>query len=527
VAGWWPYLGVLLGTLLVRWPTLNNNIFSIDEPQYFAQAARLRTFDAFVYAFNYRIEVKSQIGLLPYMLAAAIDPANAVFWNHLLGLGMVLISAILMVAISRRFTGSGGPGMVAALLWLPYTVVGPGYALAQHTTLEYYPAPKLEYFQTPFILGAVYLFALALTAYRDAPRRAGGLMVGAGLAWAMTVLIKPSSLLLGPVWVLLLAALLLAREGRRGWLRPTLGLAVPFTLAALALVALVFLPYAWNPAALAELRFNLTETAGSYNDAGAASPITRLLALLITGMPPALLLLFLLGPLLARRFLRSRDPVAPIIPLLAVVGPLLLVASLAGCVCPHYYPPIIAAMNLTVALYLAPVFAMLRQTGRFRAAWATGILLAIISLAPQVPALLNFPATAMADLYRADDARRFDVDGLLTYIATHTTPDKSLWIYYNTSEIYLWAQRPPATRDPHADWLSFVWAEPWFTRTQAELAAEQPALIIGIDEPRLARLSAHPFDQIPQVSSWIQAHYQCSTTIVRGATICTAQGSPP
>jgi hypothetical protein len=60
-------------------------------------------------------------------------------------------------------------------------VVGPGYALAQHTTLEYYPAPKLEYFQTPFILGAVYLFALALSTYRDAPRRAGGLMVGAGV----------------------------------------------------------------------------------------------------------------------------------------------------------------------------------------------------------------------------------------------------------------------------------------------------------------------------------------------------------
>jgi hypothetical protein len=144
-----------------------------------------------------------------------------------------------------------------------------------------------------------------------------------------------------------------------------------------------------------------------------------------------------------------------------------------------------------------------------------------------VPALIQFPAQAGTDLYRADDARRFDVDGLLSYIAGHTTPDKSLWIYYNTSEIYLWAQRPPATRDPHADWLSFVWAQPWFARTTAELAAEQPALIIGIDEPRLPRPSAHPFDQIPQVSSWIETHYQCSTTIVRGATICTAKGSTP
>ena len=516
----WAYLLVTLAAILLRLPTLTNNILSIDEAQYFAQAARLRSLEAFVYAFYYRIEVKSQIGLLPYM-AAALDPLNAVFWDHLFGLGMVLVSCWLMIAISRRFVGNAWPGALAALLWLPYTLVGPGYAFAGHTVMEYYPAPKLEYFQLPFLLAAIYAVARALALSPSRMRPAAGWMIGAGLAWAMTVLIKPSSLLLGPAYVALLPLLIGQRDGRRATTRELVGLAGSFIGAAGGLIALVLGPYLWYPAALAELRFNLITTAGSYSEAGDANPVIRFLALLLSGMPPALLVLFLLGPFVAQRYLHAGSNRTSVIPLLVVTGPLLLLTSVAGCVCPHYYTPIIAMINLAVAVALAPVFQQLMAQPQRHRAWAAGLLLAGGSLAPQLPALWAFPGSALTDSYRADDLRRFDLTGLLTYIDTHSQAQQPIWVYYNTSEVYLWAQRPPATRDPQADWMTFTQTEPWFSRTTAELVADRPGLIIGIQQPLLARSAAQPLDRIPQVGAWIANHYQCNAQLIRGVTICT------
>ncbi len=519
-----PYLVVAGAAILLRLPTLNNNILSIDEAQYFAQAARLRSLEAFVYAFYYRTEVKSQVGLIPYMAAAALDPANAVFWDHLFGLLLVLLSGGLMVAISRHFLGNSWPGAVAALVWLPYTLVGPGYAFSGRTVLEAYPAPKLEYFQTPFLLVAVYAFAQAVIRSRTAPSKAAWWMVTAGLAWAISVLIKPSSLLLGPLYLALLP-LLLRRAHQRTTVAEVVRLALPFVGAAAA-GAVVFGPYLWYPAALGELQFNLLGTAGSYTNSTDAGLIIRLLALLLTGMPPALLVLFLLGPFLARRYLRTGEADSPVLPLLAGTGPLLLLVSLAGCVCPHYYSPIVALLLLTIAMYLAPVFQMLWLQGKRQVVWRGGILLLGTLIGPQIPALLAFPQAATTDSYRADDSLRFDLSGLLTYIDTHTQPQQSIWVYYNTSEIYLWAARPPATRDPQADWMSYFWTEPWFSRTAAELATDQPALIIAIQQPRFPRLQASTLEQIPQVSGWIAAHYRCDNTRVRGVTICAPNAAP-
>jgi len=520
-AGWWPYGVGSLATVVLRWPTLTNNIFSIDEPDYFAQTRRLATPFAWIYSFYFRTEIKAQVGLIPYWLAAQFGAANAVLVRHWIGLLAVLLAVWLMIAISRRFLGNPWPGVLTSLLWLPYTLVGPGYAFLGHTVLEQYPAPKLEYTQTPALLLGVYALLLALQRSR-AGQSAAWPMAGAGLAWALSMLIKPSSIALGPFYLLLVPVALPRTGSRHVWVRRAWGVVGPFLLTSGLLIGAVFVPYLWNPAALDELVFNFTNTAVAYSASGAADLLTRLLALLLTGMPPMLAGVALLAPALVGRYLgRTVSPLVPMgTTLLLGSAGLLILVALAGCVCPHYFPPIIALLYLAVAFCLTPVFQVLWTRGRTRAAWVGGALLIAAALAPQVPALLAFPAQALVDSYRADDIRRFDLDGLLAYVDTHSRPTDPIWVYYDTSEIYLWSERLPATRDPQSNWLTTAWRDPWFARTVTDLAADRPALIIGIDQPRLPRRAAQGLDAIPQVSAWIDAHYHCDRTLVRGTTIC-------
>ncbi len=102
---WSVYLLGALAVLLGRMPTLSNRMLWIDEPTYFTQAALLRSFQTFIYAFNYRVETKTQIGLIPFILADAIDHQNAFLLLHLFGLIAVLLSCWLLIAIADRFLG--------------------------------------------------------------------------------------------------------------------------------------------------------------------------------------------------------------------------------------------------------------------------------------------------------------------------------------------------------------------------------------------------------------------------------------
>src|SRR5690242_8754635 len=79
----------------------------------------------------------------------------------------------------------------------------------------------------------------------------------------------------------------------------------------------------------------------------------------------------------------------------------------------------------------------------------------------------------------------------------------------NRTGLYMLAARRPATRDPVGVWLAALSNETWFQRTAAELAAEQPDLIIGIDQPLYPQPPAQPLLQIPHVGAWISAMYRC------------------
>jgi hypothetical protein len=515
---WAAYVLAALAVLLLRWPTLTNRILSIDEPTYFAQAALLRSFQEFIYAFNYRVETKTQIGLIPFLLANALDPRNAILLLHLFGMIAVLLSCWLLVALADRFLGRPWLGLAATLIWVPYLNIGPAYDPGGLDVLSEFPATLLEYFQTPFILLSLYGFLWATTTAGASARRAGWVLAGSGFAWAIAVLIKPSAALLALLYLLALIVYA-AREGTLAkQIRVLLARGGAFAVGAALPVFLVFLPYLFNPVALAELRFNLVVVNGSYTTG--SSLLVRALTLLI-GLPPLLLLAFLLIPVLQRRHAPGAPP--PALPLILWAGPILFLGILPGAGFLHYLIPVVPVMALAVVAYIGLLAQGWIRAGHAQRALVFCVLLAVVYWVPQLPRLARFPARMAADWYLNDDRARFDLDHLLAYIQTHTDPASTLWVYYNSPEVYLLAGRGPATRDPGGAYLSMYWTDPWFARTAAELAAAPPEMLIGIDHPRYFHPNALSLTEIPQVREIIARAYTCDSTLVRGAVICQRQ----
>jgi hypothetical protein len=525
----WPYLLLALVVGLVRWPTLSNQFFSIDEADYFAQAARLRSLSAFVYAFYYRTETKSQVGLLPYLLAAALDRPNAVLLLNIFGLLAVLISCWLLVAFARRFLGGALPGLAAALLWLPFLEIGRGYGDALDVMRENYIAPNLEYFQTPCILASLYGVAWGVRNLQGRAPHAGRPLFAAGIALALAALVKPSVLVLVPLYALYIGVAALRAAPMPAWrdaARPALGAAAGFLGGVILPPLLLFLPYLFNPPALAELKFNLIDVNTVYVG---DDPLLLRIAGLLLGMPPLLLLSFvgLTAQMLVARARRGPGSAPGALPLVVLTGLGVFVGSLPGHFYWHYLVPIIALLALSVTGYLAGLLRRRATGGRTRSAWAVTSALAILYFAVQIPAWAQFAEAVRTDRYLADDRLRFDLDGVLTYIETHTAPTSAIWVYYNTPELYLWSNRYPATRDPFAEYLAIFWAEPWFSRAAQDLAAEQPDLVVEIRDPRYARPLGGPLAAMPQVGALLAQAYHCDAIMLRGATLCTRIGASP
>ncbi|HMA33315.1 MAG TPA: hypothetical protein VKY74_02450, partial [Chloroflexia bacterium] len=516
-AAWWPYLVATVTMVLLRWPTLSNRMLTTDEPAYLLQADRLRSITAFVFAFAYRSETKTQIGLIPYLLADLVAPHNEILLVRSLVLLALIATGCLLVALAHRFLGSPLPGLAAAGIVALFGASGSGYFVLPTILGEFFLGAKLEYFQSPFLLVAIY--GLVASATRPASRPADWRLAGAGAAWALAVLIKPGAVLLGP---LCLASLpfLWPRQSTpwAPWATGLLRGGLAFGLGATLPVALVLGPYLFNPPALAELRFNLIDLNGAYG-AVRQEPLFVRGAAMLLGVPGMLLVLYLLVPLIARWAVRDRIPIAAgrLLGILLLAGPLVFLGYLPGQGLLHYLIPVIPLVALTATGYLYLALAALAARGRAAHARMLALVLAGLYLAIQVPVLVRYPAVAGTDYYLDADRRRFDLDGLVAYIDAHSRPSDAVWIYYDTPELNLLAGRHAASRDPQADWLTFIWAEPWFSRAAADLAAEQPPVIIGIDRPTLHFDSALPLRQVPQVGTLIGRDYRCDPQTYRGA----------
>ena len=521
-----PYLLVTSALLLLRGPTLHGRVLSIDEPSYIVQAARVDTLERFAYAFSYRVETKTQLGLIPYLLAAALDPQNAIVLVHLLGLIPTLLTGYLLVALARRFFGTPWPGVAAALIWGLYLLVGPAYPPDSPYGYNYLQTPRLEYYQTPAVLLSLYAFLWAGEQAPQQPGRARWALAGAGAAWALTVLIKPGSILLGPFYVLALLAIWQPGMAPRARLPGLLQAAGALVVGAAVPVGLLFAPYLANLPALAEVKYNLLDIGGGY---GKGLPVAFRLLTLLLGVPPLVLGAALLVPGLVgwRRWDQEARPMTRRLRIILLAAPAILSGYLTGRALPNYLIPAMAPLALALAGYLTLALRGLARDSGPRRAWAVGAGLAALYLGVNVPALGAAVQLAQVDTYFAQSRRHFDLDGLVAYINTHTRPDDSLWVYYNAPELYTLTGRRPTTRDPVGVWVAFIWQESLFQRIAADLAAEPPALIIGITDPPAPEPWAGPLIALPQVGAWITQHYRCDATLLRGATVCTRAGTTP
>jgi hypothetical protein len=519
-AAWWPYLVATVAAVLLRWPTLSNRMLTTDEPAYLLQAARLHSWETFAYAYLYRTETKTQIGLVPYLIAQLIDPGNAILIVRVFVLLALIISCWLLIAFARRFLGGPLTGLVAALLSAFYVATGSGYFTAPTILGEFWLGAKLEYFQLPFILACLYGVAWGSGVGGERPRHADWGLFGAGLAWAVAVLIKPGAILAGPVCVLSLLMLWPATVPPRQRLPAQARAVGAFVLGAALPVVLVFAPYVLRPSTLAELRFNLLDLNSSY----AVGPplIVRVPALLL-GIPRILAVLFLIAPVLVGRRLRGRPPTTAqrVLPMVLLAVLALFIGYLPGQALLHYLIPIVPLMALAVCSYMGLFLDDLRARGRQGLARSFTFALALAYLAFQAQALLAYPGVAARDYYLDEDRTHFDLDGIVAYIKTHTAPTDPVWVYYDAPEINMLSGRPPATADPQADWLTFLWADPWFDRTLAALRAEPPKLIIGVSHPHLYFARAVPITEVPKVRTLVASDYRCDAALLRGAIICT------
>ena len=505
----WCVAGWIAAAALARAPLLTNQFHSIDEASYFAQAGRLHTLDAFVYAYLYRTETKSQVAVLPYLLAQLLAPAQAALWGQIFALIAIVVSGALLIAAAGRWLGSPVIGLLAAGIWLPFLEVGPGYPLPGLDPTEAFPAPLLEYWQAPCVLAAGYLALRA--AESRGPGRAAPAWGLAGLAWALAVLIKPPALVLAP---LLLAApwALRVPASPRTYLRN----AVAFGVGALLPVAAVFGPYLPRPDTWAELRFNLVDVNAAYAE---VVPLPLRAAAMLLAFPPLLLLGWVAAPIVARR--AAAGGPGRLLAGIWWAGPVFFAGLLPGGGFAHYIIPLLPFVALATVGYGWWWLRGVAAAGHPRRAGALAAVLLGAYLLAQAPALLAMPAQLRADTFLADDRQRFDLAGLVGYIQAHSAPTDAIWVYYNTPELYTLAARRPATRMPNNEYLIAYWREPWFSRTAADLAAEQPALLIGITDPRFARAWVTPLPAIPVVQDVIARLYRCDAGAVRGAVVCT------
>jgi hypothetical protein len=507
---WLPYAAVTLAAVLLRGSTISNRIYSLDELSYLAQAARLHSVEAFVYAFAYRVDVKSQVSLIPFLLAQIVSPSDPIPVVRIAGVVAVALTGFLLVALARRVQLGAALGAGAALVWMLYLNTGGPLPLDPVEFMDFFVGVRLEYFQAPAILGSVYLLLAGLRA------PGGGLwsLAGAGLLCSVAILVKPSAGLLIPVG---LGALVFAGRDGRGtvdWIKAVVPRVAAFLIGVVSPLFLWVLPYFFNESALAELRFNLLDVNGSYIQ---GYPLHLRVLHLLLSLPLSVLVALAVGLMAGWR--RISRPLAVLLASgVAVFGGYLG----SGFLLPYY------GIAVAPLLALAGLGLLARTACQWRGSpvrrWGLALAPVLICLLAQLPTVAEFYTITSRDGYLAEERARFDLDAVVHLVRTTTKPGSAIWVYYNAPEIYTLTGRFPATRDPVGSWISGFSREPWFTRTAMDLAAEQPDLLIGIADPRYHQVAALPLTQIPEVADLIARDYRCDAERLRGVTICRRLG---
>ncbi len=497
---WLPWMVAVLlvaGVFALRWPGFGFRVWNVDEAIHAAVARTL--LDGGVL---YRDAIDQRTPLTYYAVAAlfAVAGENNVWAMHALAAALIAATAFGLFLLGRAWRGPVA-GLWAALLFavLSTALFYPGDAHALNT----------EWFVALFTTWAAGLF------WGGRPAAAGSLL---GLAFLSK---QPALLDLGAPLAALAYGGLLARErGSRLAARVAVvlaGFAVPVVVTAawfaLRGVLADGIFYAW--------RYNLQYYGPEVGAADRVLSALKPFTLLGTHYPLVLLALAGAAGFALFRVLQ-RQPAAPeqadnprLAFLLAWGATSLAGAASGGRGYDHYFIQFLPAACLLAALGLAGFTTWARAHRAQR--WLQ-------------PAALLFSAVVLVQLGRGVVAFRAQavqpVDSSLRaaeYIKAHTTAEDRIFVWGYHPDLYLFADRKPASRFVYASFLSGL--IPWTNTAPGqdtayaivpgaretllrELAAARPAFIVDCSAGPNRSWQKYPLETFPALRDFVAAHYR-------------------
>jgi hypothetical protein len=196
----------------------------------------------------------------------------------------------------------------------------------------------------------------------------------------------------------------------------------------------------------------------------------------------------------------------------------LLFASVSGRAYLHYFVVLLPPLAYLTAQFGAEVIGGSitgRQARLARRGAGTGLVLGLAA-AVVVASVLSTGVHLRDSSSTSTTSRREQIDETAAYVRTHSAPDAPLLVWGHASDVYLFAQRPPASRYVYSlALLTPNYADSAMVdRFIAELRSSAPPLIVdattGLAEgerlvPSLGRWNPawrYPIDQGPQVRWW-------------------------
>ncbi len=461
---------LLVAALLLRWPSLDRQIWNLDEGSTITMAQQVLAGQV-----PYLEAADNRTPLVPY--AKALILAVAGDWNtqavHVVVALLLGLVAILLWQTARLY-GQEPAGVFAAILftWLCVGFLPAIDAMTAHT----------GWFMILFSSLGFWLFSLSIH------RSSAWLALGAGVSFGLSSLSKQPGLLdFGVCIVILMLLTGFDREPRvhlgRVAAALIVGLAMPFT---------VTLAYFYHRGALADLIF-YTWTYNTKYYVPEVPLEARLLAiripfeLLLTRMP-VILVLGLVGVagLLGRVFgsLWHKTVRTALLPwlMLGWLAAGLLSTMLSGRDFSHYSIQVIPGICLTCGWVLARIrekslqWRHAGQTGRWRAGQ---IAVALTLLSVILPTLAWQRKLDTSDGYSAEVGR---------LVQAHTRPTDRIFVWGYIPEMHVYARRLPSTRYFYTNWVTGL--IPW---TNIDWLKDTTyAIIPGAPETLQRDLERHP-----------------------------------
>ncbi len=497
---WLPWLTILAlaaGIFALRWPTFGFKVWNVDEAIHAAVARTL--LDGGVL---YRDAVDQRTPLTYYAVAAlfGVTGANNVWALHALAAALIAATGAGLFLLGREWQRTGA-GLWAMLLFSVFAsaLFHPGDAFALNT----------EWFVALFTSWAAWAFQR-------------GARLGAGILFGLAFLSKQPALLdLGaPVAVLLHAAWRNGAGARRtlarlapvgaGFLAPLAAAAVYFALRG-ALADGIFYSWTYN------LRYYGPEITATERVASAFRPF----ALLGAHYPLVLAVAAGSAGCALFRVLQRKPDVTeeagnPALLYLLVWSVTSLAAAAAGGrAFDHYFIQFLPPFCLVAGLGLDALPRCARN--HRRGAWLR-------------PLAWLFCATVLVQAGRTVAAflgqARLPVDSSLRtaeYVRDHSRPDDRIFVWGYHPDIYLFADRQPASRFVYASFLTGL--IPWTNTAPGkdtsyaivpgaretllrELTARPPAFIVDCSPGPNRSWQKYPLDTFPALRDFVDARYR-------------------